>query len=189
MLVGDAPVAVDLAQAHGQPKQETLLVRWVAGRVGTAAHDRDREGDVLARGHRELLDIEGRPGLVIAEEQVVPGPSIRTRRSPCIAGAAASRTSPCPARDEREWRDIVPADRVRPGFEKGFDPGLFGVGVFRHGFGSFVHPEDEPRGMNPTQARVRATLTRERRGTARRTASVGRVGDKARRPETASRPI
>ena len=27
---------------------------------------------------------------------------------------------------------IVPADGVRPALEKGFDPGFFGVGLFRH---------------------------------------------------------
>ena len=48
----DAPLAVDLAQAHGQPEQKTILIRRVAGRVRTAAHDRDCEGDVLARRHR-----------------------------------------------------------------------------------------------------------------------------------------
>jgi hypothetical protein len=32
--------------------------------------------------------------------------------------------------------NIVPADGVRPGFEKGLDLGLFGLGVVRHGFGS-----------------------------------------------------
>ena len=47
MLVHDAPVAVDLGEADGEPEQETILVRRVAGRVGTAAHDRDCEGDVL----------------------------------------------------------------------------------------------------------------------------------------------
>src|SRR5690348_4035803 len=72
MLVRNAPVVIDLAQAHSQSEQETVLVRRVAGRVGTAAHDRDRERDVLARRHGKLLDVEGRSGLVIAEEQV-PG--------------------------------------------------------------------------------------------------------------------
>jgi hypothetical protein len=70
--------------------------------------------------------------------------------------------------------NVVPADCVRPGFKKGFDPGLFGVGVFRHGFGSFVRSEDEQRSMNPTRARGHAAWTWERRKTARRTASVGR---------------
>jgi hypothetical protein len=34
--------------------------------------------------------------------------------------------------------NIVPADGVRPGFEKSLDLGLFGVGVHGHGFGSIV---------------------------------------------------
>src|SRR5262249_41737447 len=76
MLVHDAPVAVYLAQADGEPEQEAILVRRVPGRVGTAAHDRDREGDVLARRHSELFDVESRSGLVIAEKQA-PGLFVR----------------------------------------------------------------------------------------------------------------
>jgi hypothetical protein len=34
------------------------------------------KGDVLASGHGEFLDVEGRPGLVVAEEQI-PGPFVR----------------------------------------------------------------------------------------------------------------
>jgi hypothetical protein len=56
VLVRNAPVALNLAQAYGQPKQETVLVRRIAWGVGTAAHDRHREGNVLARSHGELLD-------------------------------------------------------------------------------------------------------------------------------------
>ncbi len=74
--MGDAPVAVDLAQAHGQSEQEAVLIRRVAGRIGTAAHDRDSKGDILAGGHGQLLDVESGSGLVIAEEQV-PGLLIR----------------------------------------------------------------------------------------------------------------
>src|SRR6266700_4184743 len=44
--------------------------------------------------------------------------------------------------------------------------------------------EDEQKGMNPTRARGRATLTRKRRRTARRTASVG--GEAASRNGVAS---
>src|SRR5579864_9025293 len=72
MLMRNAPVAVHLAQTHSQPEQETVFVRRIARRVGTAAHDCRREGDVLPRGYRELLDVEGRSRPVIAEEQV-PG--------------------------------------------------------------------------------------------------------------------
>jgi hypothetical protein len=49
--------------------------------------------------------------------------------------------------------NIVPADRVRPGFEKRLDSDFFRVGVVRNGFGSFVLSEDEPRGVNRTRAR------------------------------------
>jgi hypothetical protein len=76
MLVRDPPLVVYFAKTHGQPEQETVLVRWVARRVRPAAHDRDGEGDVLARGHSEFLEVEGRSGLVIAEEQV-PGLFVR----------------------------------------------------------------------------------------------------------------
>jgi hypothetical protein len=67
------------------------------------------------------------------------------RSCPCIAEAAASRTLHVRLVMSENGRNIVPPDRVRPGFEEGFDPGLFGVGVLRHGFGSFVHSEDEQR--------------------------------------------
>jgi hypothetical protein len=40
MFMCDAPIPIDLAQAHGQPEQETVLVRRIAGRVWTAPHDR-----------------------------------------------------------------------------------------------------------------------------------------------------
>ena len=59
----DSPAAGDFAQAHGQPERETVLVRRVAGRIRTAAHDRDSEGYVLTCRHRELFDIEAAPGL------------------------------------------------------------------------------------------------------------------------------
>jgi hypothetical protein len=39
--------------------------------------------------------------------------------------------------------NIVPADRIRPSFEKGLDPGLVGVGLLGQGFGSFAQRTSE----------------------------------------------
>jgi hypothetical protein len=68
MLVRDSPVTIGFSEPHGQSEQETVLVRWVAGRVGTAVHDSNGEGDILPRGHGKFLKVEGRAGLVIAKE-------------------------------------------------------------------------------------------------------------------------
>jgi hypothetical protein len=54
MLVCDAPVAIDLAQAHSQSEQKAVLVYRIAGRVRSAPHDGDREGDVRACGNGGL---------------------------------------------------------------------------------------------------------------------------------------
>src|SRR5260370_19132750 len=72
MLVCDAPVAIDLAQAHSQSEQKAVLVYRIAGRVRSAPHDGDREGDVRARGNGEFPKGEGRTGLVVTEKQI-PG--------------------------------------------------------------------------------------------------------------------
>ena len=110
---------------------------------------------VLAGGHRELPDVEGRSGLVIPEEQV---PGLFVRLDPlALQGRRQVEHHHVRLVMSEDGRNIVPADRVRPGFEKGLDPALFGVGVFRYGFGSFVRSEDERRGINPTRARGRAT--------------------------------
>ena len=117
------------------------------------------------------MDVEGRSGLVIAEHQV-PGQFVR------LDPLALQRRRQVEHHHVRLVMSenggyIVPADRVRPCFEKGFDPVLFGIGVFRHGFGSFVHSEDEQRGMNPTGGAVVRPGRGERRRTARKTPSVG----------------
>jgi hypothetical protein len=46
---------------------------------------------------------------------------------------------------------IMPADRIRPVFEKGFDADFFSVDSFRHGFDSSVASEDERKDVNPTR--------------------------------------
>jgi hypothetical protein len=48
MLVRDAPVAIDLAQAQSQSEQKAVPIYRTAGRVRSAPHDGDREGDVRA---------------------------------------------------------------------------------------------------------------------------------------------
>src|SRR5919197_1298561 len=137
MLVHDAPLTVDLAKADGEPEQETVLVRR----------------------HSELLDVEGRSALVIAEKQA---PGLFVRLDPL----ALQRRRQVEHHHVRlvmseDGGNIVPANRVHPGFEKGLDPDLFSVGVFRHRRGSFVRSEDERRDMNPTRWRDRRSpLTR-----------------------------
>src|SRR5258708_17087565 len=71
MLVRDAPVAIDLAQAHSQSEQKAVLVYGIAGRVRAAPHNGDREGDVRARGNGEFPKVEGRTGLVVTEKQIL----------------------------------------------------------------------------------------------------------------------
>src|SRR6266446_7755670 len=135
MLVRNAPVTVDLAQAYRQPEQKTVFVRRVARRVGPAAHDGNCEGDVLTRRHGELLEVECRSWLVIAEEQV---PCLFVRLDPlALQGRRQVEHHDVWLVISEDSGNIVPANRTRPGFEKGLDPDLFGVGVFRHGFGSF----------------------------------------------------
>src|SRR2546426_11001019 len=86
MLVCDAPVAIDLAQANSQSERKAVLVYRIAGRVGSAPHDGDREGDVTARGNGEFSKVEGRTRLVETEKQI-PGlfvgfdaPALKWRR-------------------------------------------------------------------------------------------------------------
>ena len=86
MLVCDAPVAIDLAQANSQPEQKAVLFYRIAGRVRSAPHDGDREGDVSACGNGEFSKVEGRIRLVITEKQI-PGlfvgfdaPALKWRR-------------------------------------------------------------------------------------------------------------
>jgi hypothetical protein len=132
VLVCDTPIAIDLAQAHSQSKKKTIPVCGIAGRVRTAPHDGDREGDIRARGNDEFPKVEGRTGFVETEEQI-PGlfvgfdaPALKWWRQvehhhfSIVVGENGGK--------------IVPADCVRPALEKGLDPGFFGVVVFRHGF-------------------------------------------------------
>src|SRR2546427_3003477 len=72
MLVCDAPVAIDLAQANRQSEQKAVLVDRIAGRVRSAPQDGDREGDVSACGNGEFSKVEGRTRLVVTEKQI-PG--------------------------------------------------------------------------------------------------------------------
>src|SRR5579863_517993 len=68
MLMRDAPVAVDLAQSDGQAEQKPASVCGVLRCAGPASHDRQCEGDVVAGGDGELLDVERLRWLVIVEE-------------------------------------------------------------------------------------------------------------------------
>src|SRR5262249_33237016 len=90
-----------------------------------AMHDRDCEGDVPARRHRELLDVEGRSGLVIAEKQT-PGLFVRLD---ALALEGRGQVEPHHVRlvVSKDGGNIVPAEGTRPPFEKGFDLDLFAV--------------------------------------------------------------
>ena len=90
----------------------------------------------MARSHGELVKIEGSPRLVVTEEQV---PSLFV----CLDPFALQRRRQVEHDDvgfvmSEDGGNVVPTDRVGPGFERGLDPELFGVGVFRHCAGSFV---------------------------------------------------
>jgi hypothetical protein len=82
------------------------------------------------------LDVEGRSGLVISEEQV---PGLFIRLNPLtLQGRRQVEHHDVWLVMSEDGGNIVPANCVRPGFENGLDPDLRGVGVFRHGFVSFV---------------------------------------------------
>jgi hypothetical protein len=117
MLVRDAPVAVNLPQAHSQSKEEPVFVRWVARRVWTAIHDRGRKRDVFARGHGEFLDVKGRSELVIAEEQV-PGLFVGLDAL-TLQGRWQVEHHHVRLVMSEDGGKIMPADRIRPIFEKG----------------------------------------------------------------------
>jgi hypothetical protein len=142
MFVRNAPVAIDFAESHSEPEKETVLVQGVAGRIGSTPHDGYCEGDLCARSNGEFSEVKGCAGFVVAKKQV-------PRLSVCLDASALKRRRQIEhhhflimMREDR--RKIMTADRIRPGFEKGFDPDLFGVGAFRHGFGSFAHGAISP---------------------------------------------
>jgi hypothetical protein len=138
MLVCDAPVVIDLPQANSQSEQKAVLVYRIAGRVRSAPQDGDREGDVSACGNGEFSKVEGRTRLVVTEKQV-PGlfvgfdaPALKWRRQVEHHNVLLVV--------RKNGGKIVPADSVRPALEKGFDPVVFGVGLFRHGLDSLLAP-------------------------------------------------
>jgi hypothetical protein len=138
MLVRDAPVAIDLAQAHSQSEQKAVLVYGIAGRVRAAPHNGDREGDVRARGNGEFPKVEGRTGLVVTEKQI-PGLFVGFD-APALKWRRQIEHHHVPLVVRKNGGKIVPADSVRPALEKGFDPSFFGVGMFRHGLDSLLPP-------------------------------------------------
>ena len=130
MLVCDAPVAIDLAQAHSQSEQKAVLVYRIAGRVRTAPHDGDREGDVRARGNGEFSKVKSRTRLVVTEKQL-PGLFVGFD-APALKWRRQVEHHHVPLVVRKNGGKIVPADSVRPALEKGFDLGFFGVGLVRH---------------------------------------------------------
>src|SRR5947207_2846713 len=117
VLVCDAPVAIDLAQAHSQSEQKAVLVPGVAGRVGSAPHDGGGERDVRACGNGEFPKVEGRTGLVVTEKQI-PGLFV------CFDTVALQwwrqvEHHHVPLVVCEDGGKIVPADSVRPALKKG----------------------------------------------------------------------
>jgi hypothetical protein len=148
MLVCDTPVAIDLAQAHSQSEQKAVLVYRTAGQVRSAPHDGDRKSDVCARGNGEFPKVEGRTGLVVTEKQI-PGLFVGFD-APALKWRRQVEHHHVPLMVRKNGGKIVPPDSLRPTLEKGFDPGFFGVGLFRHGSDSLLRPQDERRLANPT---------------------------------------
>src|SRR5215475_941025 len=72
VLMPDAPRAVDLAKADGQPKLESARRRRTTGSRRPATHDGNSKGDGVAGIYLQLFDVESVPGPMIGEEQV-PG--------------------------------------------------------------------------------------------------------------------
>ena len=138
MLVCDAPVAIDLAQANRQSEQKAVLVYRIAGRVGSAPHDGDREGDVSARGNGEFSKVEGRTRLVVTEKQI-PGLFVGFD-APALEWRRQVEHHHVPLVVRKNGGKIVPADSIRPALEKDFDPGLFGLGLFINSLGSLLRP-------------------------------------------------
>ena len=148
MLVPDAPVAIDLAQAHSQSEQKAVGVDRIAGRVRSAPHDGDREGDVRARSDGEFSKVEGRAGLVVTEKQI---PSLLVSfDAPALKWWRQVEHHDVPLVVRKNGGKIVPADGVRPVLEKGFDPSFFDVGLFGHGLDPLLRPKDERGRANPT---------------------------------------
>ena len=137
MLVCDAPVTIDLAQAHSQSEQKAVLVYRIAGR-GAAPHDGDRESDVRACGNGEFPKVEGRTGLMVTEKQI-PGLFVGFD-APALKWRRQVEHHHVPLVVRKNGRKIVPTDSVCPALEKGFDPGFFCVGLFRHGLDSLLRP-------------------------------------------------
>src|SRR5215475_2886389 len=72
MFMRNAPVAIELAQSHSESEKKAVLVRGVAGRIGSTPHDGNRKGDLRARSHGEFPEVKGCAGFVVAKKQV-PG--------------------------------------------------------------------------------------------------------------------
>ena len=136
MLVCDAPIAIDLAQAHSQSEQKAIPVYGIAGRIRSAPHDGDREGNVRARGNSEFPEVEGRTGLVVTEKEI-PGLFV-SFEADALEWRRQVEHHHVPLVMRENDGKIVPADSVGPTLENAFDPGFIGVGLFGHGLDSLL---------------------------------------------------
>ena len=113
----DAPVAIDFAQTHGEA--DTKAASLSAGL-----------GDEFGPHHiMAAAKATSAPAVTASPRKSNPAPGLWWRnirlprsayrpRCPCIAAAAAGRTSPCPARDAREWREDRDVARRPPKFSR-----------------------------------------------------------------------
>src|SRR5580704_10569843 len=130
MLVSDAPIAVDLAQAHGQAKQETVLVSRVGGRIGTATHNDSCKSDVMAGSHGKLFNVERCSRLMAAKHQF---PSLFVSLNPlALQGRRKVEHHDIRRVMSEDGGNVMAADGIRPGFEQGPYPVLFDIGEFWH---------------------------------------------------------
>jgi len=130
MFVRNAPAAIDFVQSHSEPEKKTVLVRGVAGRVGSTPHDGYRKGDPRAGRDGEFSEVKGFAGFVVAKKQV---PRLGVR----FDASALKRRRQIEHHHflimmRKDRRKIVTADSVCPALKQSFDQGFFGVGRFRH---------------------------------------------------------
>ena len=117
MFVRDTPVAIDLRSPIVSLNRKPSLSAGLLGRVRSAPHDGDREGDVRARGNGEFPKVEGRTGLVVTEKQI-PGLFVS------FNAPALKRWRQIEHHDVllvvcKNGGEIVPADGVRPSPREG----------------------------------------------------------------------
>jgi hypothetical protein len=129
MLVRDTPVAIRIAQSDCQPERKSAL------RAGATPHDGDGKGDIFAGGNRKLFYVERLRRLVILEEQIPRFPVL-------IHSSRLQRWWKVEHHDVllmmgKDTGKIMPADCVRPCFDKRFDLVFGRSALLLHGSRSY----------------------------------------------------